>query len=145
MVRPSASRWCVLGSVAAGGTRMTDDILETGPPTDEFAERAFLASLILDPRLADAALPMLTASDFWNIRNRTIFVAMLDLHEAGKPTDTTLVVGQLRDNGQLGDGGDDQPTIACLTDLFELLPTAVHVGYYARRIREVAERRHAHY
>jgi replicative DNA helicase len=126
------------------------DILDAGPPADDEAEAAVIASVLIDPRLIDDVAPLLDPHDFRCIDLRMIFEAMLSLKASGKPCDATLVVGVLRDAGQLqldhtGDPGQG-PTIGRIKRLLDdLLPSAAHAGHYAGRVREVSRRRSAYY
>ena len=109
------------------------ELLDRGPPRDIEAERAVLSSVLIDPdRFAEA--DVLSADDFFDESNRTIFRAMKRLHASGRPTDCTLLVGNLRDRGEYN--ADAGVSAATIWNLFYLRPWARYIGYYVARVKE---------
>jgi hypothetical protein len=100
------------------------------------AEQGVLSS-ILQPhndgsKAITEAAAKLAAEYFYVPAYRTVFEAMLDLHDAGTPTDLVTVTQALRDQNLLdGIGG-----AAFVTGLVNFVPTAANVAYYIDIIRD---------
>ncbi len=115
------------------------ELLDRGEPRDVDAERAVLASILLDPpRFAECE--QLQPKDFYDHCCRTIFTAMRRLKAAGAPIDCTSVVGNLRDHGEYDP--DTGVSAATLHQLFWLRPWAAFCNYYVARVLEFSRRRH---
>jgi replicative DNA helicase len=116
-----------------------NELLDRAPPNDIAAEKAVLASVLLDhTRWRDADI--LSSDDFYNPCCRTIFTAMRRLAADGKPICCTSLVGNLRDHGEYN--ADTGVSAATLHNLFWLRPWAYFVGYYVGRVKEFSRRRH---
>src|SRR5690606_1838910 len=61
-----------------------------------------------------------------------VYRAILDLHNAAEPVDTLTVTDELLRRGELDQVGGP----VAISQLEALIPTAAHVGVYARLIRE---------
>jgi replicative DNA helicase len=105
------------------------------PPHALDAERAVLGALLLEPsayeRVVDEGL---RPEHFYRPHHGTVFRAIAELHAAAEPIDTLTVVDELLRRGQLDAVGG----AAAISALEALLPTAAHVGSYARLVREKA-------
>jgi replicative DNA helicase len=109
------------------------------PPHALDAERAVLGALLLEPgsyeRVVDEGL---RPEDFYRPAHGTIFRAIQELHAASEPVDTLTVVDELQRRQQLDAIGG----AAAIAQLEAMLPTAAHVGAYAKLVREKAMLRH---
>jgi replicative DNA helicase len=109
------------------------------PPHALDAERAVLGALLLEPSAYESVVDEgLRPDDFYRPTHGTIFRAIQDLHAAAEPIDTLTVVDELLRRGQLEAVGG----AAAVSQLEAMLPTAAHVGAYARLVREKATLRH---
>ncbi|MDK2972802.1 MAG: replicative helicase [Candidatus Sumerlaeota bacterium] len=70
-------------------------------PCDPDAERAVLGAIILDPEVLPEVARVLKPEDFYEARHQTIFRRLIDLHEASKPIDLTLLCDTLRKKNEL--------------------------------------------
>lgn len=99
------------------------------------AERAVLGACLLKPNVIRFALEHITSADFGDPRLGQLFDAMTLLHTAGDPVDA---VGLLAVAAQEGIRGVDGPY---LHDLMYATPSSANVDYYARQVRDTAQRR----
>jgi replicative DNA helicase len=121
-------------------------LIDAGPPRDEWAERAVLASIISDPRIVGDVAERLSPDDLTGPREQAIYLAMLRLHRRGVPCDATLVWGELCDSGHADRTGDgERVTVGGLLGLFDLLPSAARWAHYVVRVLKVSRERRAYY
>jgi replicative DNA helicase len=105
------------------------------PPHATDAERAVLGALLLEPAAYEAVVDQgLHPEHFYRPAHGIIFRVIAELHAAAEPIDTLTVVDELLRRGQLEQVGGT----AAISQLEALLPTAAHVGAYARLVREKA-------
>lgn len=104
------------------------------PPHNTEAEESVLASLLIDPQAIETIGTFLQTSDFYHPRNRDIYAAMLRLFERRQPTDFVMVCDELERGGQLEPVGG----IGYVSRLLTVVPTPVHVEYYARVVERTA-------
>jgi replicative DNA helicase len=105
------------------------------PPSALDAERATLGALLLEPSSYEHVIDEgLRPEDFYRPAHGTLFKVIQDLHAAAEPIDVLTVVDELLRRGQLDAVGG----AAAVSQLEAMLPTAAHVGAYARLVREKA-------
>ncbi len=105
------------------------------PPHALDAERAVLGALLIEPAAYEAVVDeALRAEHFYRPAHQTVFRIIAELHAKAEPIDTLTVVDELLRQGQLERVGG----AAAISQLEALLPTAAHVGAYARLVREKA-------
>lgn len=102
------------------------------PPQDIDSERSVLGAMMLDKDAVIRVADILTPGDFYNPYHAKIFETILDLFEKGEPIDILSVTQKLKDKNFLKDIGGS----AYLTDLINSVPTATHVSYYAKLVRQ---------
>jgi replicative DNA helicase len=90
-------------------------------------ERALLGSLLLNQGAMFDVADLLGIDSFYAPKHRTIFDAMLTLHQKGEPIDVVTLSGKLKEKKQLADVGG-------AAYLSELVGTAASPGS-ARHIR----------
>lgn len=127
MALPSASP-IVAGAVGARGDRL--------PPYSEEAERGVLGSALLDAeRVMDLCLGRRLGPDAFYLRaHSTLFEALSDMLQVGRPIDLLTVGETLKDAGQLEVVGGG----AYLDQLVDSTPTAAHAEYYIDIVRQKA-------
>lgn len=108
------------------------------PPHDFEAEMAVLGSLLIEPRRVPAVLAIVrNAEAFWRRAHGVVFDAIVSQFRRRGIVDAALLLGQLRETGQLDDiGGADG-----MAKLFECVPSAVNAEHYARRVAECRQLR----
>jgi replicative DNA helicase len=104
------------------------------PPHSIEAEESVLGGVLLDNTAIDRVLELLTPSDFYREAHRRIMQAIVDLNVRMEPIDLVTLGDALKNRGELADIGG----AAYLAELAERVPTAAHVAYYAKIIREKA-------
>ena len=102
------------------------------PPQDIEAEQSVLGALMLDKNAIIKVADLIDAEDFYNPHHAKIFQAIFELFEKGEPIDVLSVTNKLKDKDELKAAGGS----AYLTDIINGVPTATHVSYYAKRVRE---------
>lgn len=134
-----------LSSAAEHGQR-TAELLDRSPPIDRWAERAVVASPLMDPSILPDVAALLDVDHLADPVCRAVYGAMLRLHAERSPADPTLIAGVLADGMLLDDppSGDDDRRPVMVADLHALLylvPWAGHWRYYVQRVLTVARRR----
>jgi len=102
------------------------------PPQDIEAERCVLGSLMLDKNAIIRVADLIKADNFYAPAHIKIFEAIFELFEKGEPIDILSVSKKLKDKNQLAEVGGS----AYLTDLINSVPTATHISYYAKLVRQ---------
>ena len=105
-------------------------------PQDQEAETQVIGALLLDDYGIGQVAGLLRPVDFFSVAPRTIYTAMLALHERQQPTDISLVRSELEQRGQLDDLGP-----GVLVDYITAVPTAVNLLHYAGVVADRAARR----
>jgi replicative DNA helicase len=104
------------------------------PPQNLDAEQSVLGSLLIDRDAIIQIAPLLKADDFYQPSHGTIYKAIMDLYERQEPTDVITLTDELRRHDQLDAIGG----VTYLTSLVSIVPTAVHIEYYARIVERTA-------
>ncbi len=104
------------------------------PPHSIEAEESVIGGILLDNAALDRAVEILMPDDFYRQAHRKIMQAILDLHARNEPVDLVTLADALKSRGDLQDVGG----AAYLAELVERVPTAAHVGYYARIVKDKA-------
>lgn len=102
------------------------------PPQDLEAERSVLGALMLDKEAIIKVADLIKPSDFYQPAHAKIFDAIFELFEKGEPIDVLSVNKKLKDNNQLNEVGGS----GYLTDIINSVPTASHIAYYAKIVRQ---------
>ena len=102
------------------------------PPQDIEAERSVVGALMLDKDAIIRVADLISADDFYNPSHGKIYRAIFELFEKSEPVDILSVTKKLKDREQLTDIGGS----TYLTDLINSVPTATHISYYAKLVRQ---------
>lgn len=102
------------------------------------AEMAVLAAMLMSGSALTEAAGVLKVEDFTTTPNALIFSALLTLAQRDVEADPVTLAAVLREQGELEHAGGH----VRIADLIDAVPTAANVGYHARIVRELAERRH---
>lgn len=116
---------------------MTDPLLRNVPPNDPEAQRAVLGACMRWPEAYEEAAARLQDEDWYGGAHATVWTAIRRLRERGQPVDALTVRAQLLDLGTLQSAGGE----AALAELSECMGSPANVGYYARRVAELAQKR----
>jgi replicative DNA helicase len=104
------------------------------PPQNLDAEQSVLGSLLIDRDAIIQIAPILKPDDFYQPSHGTIYNAINELYARQEPTDVITLTDELRRHDQLDAVGG----VTYLTSLVSMVPTAVHVEYYARIVERTA-------
>jgi replicative DNA helicase len=115
----------------------TQRAIDRLPPQNPEAEEAVLGSLLMDPEAAGKIAAFLKPDDFYRERNANLYAAMLAIYERREPVDFMTVTDELTRQGRYEEVGG----LAYLSHLVGVVPTAVHVEYYARIVERTSVKR----
>ena len=129
---PSSQRRQRRDDDAAGGAVLSIDGRDR--PANVDAERGVLGSILLKPDVCDDVVLVVRPADFADEAHQTLYRHILELHDAGKRVDVTIVVERLRTQGDLERVGG-APAIA---EIVQSVPHAAHAVHYAQIVRDKA-------
>jgi replicative DNA helicase len=104
-------------------------------PYDIAAEEATIGSLLLDREAIVSVAHFLKPEDFYMTSHRVVYQAILDLFSRREPPDLATLSSELERTGKMAELGGNIITIA---GLIRKVPTAVHVVYYARNVKNAS-------
>ncbi|MCP4189951.1 MAG: replicative DNA helicase [Planctomycetaceae bacterium] len=108
------------------------EILERQPPCNRQAEMAVLGSILLKPDVCDEVVMRLRPDDFYDEAHQKLFEHVVEMNDAGKKIDVTLLVDELRRTGDFENIGG----AAFLAKIGNSVATAAHAAYYADIVRQ---------
>jgi replicative DNA helicase len=108
--------------------------LDRDRPANVDAERAVLGSILLKPDVCDDVALLIRPEDFSDEAHQLLYRHLLELHDAGKRIDATIVLERLRTKGDLERIGG----AAALAEVVEAVPHAAHASHYAHIVRDKA-------
>ncbi len=85
-------------------------------PHDDQTERAVLGAIFVDPSVVDTILNILKPEDFFNIKNKIVYEAIVELTEKGEIPDFLVVKNYLSSNGKLDAIGGEGYLLLILND-----------------------------
>lgn len=109
-------------------------------PQDNIAEQSVLGSVLIATDPADTMAQItaiLKPNDFFRAAHRVIFAAMIALDEEQSPIDAVTLTNKLGEMNQLENAGGE----SYLYDLALAVPIASNAVYYAKIVRDKAQRR----
>jgi replicative DNA helicase len=106
-------------------------------PFSQEAEEATIGGVLISPQMYSACAKIISAGDFYLTRNRSIWQALTDLHEAEEIVDLTMISEKLRTMGVLEEIGG----YAYLVHLLGIAPNSMHAPAYAELVARTAKRR----
>lgn len=114
-----------------------DEFLKRVPPQNLEAEQSVLGAILLDNSAIAEASELLKTDDFYREAHREIYAAMMELAERREPIDAITLSDELKARNTLeGIGG-----VGYIAELAAIVPTAANIGWYARRVAEMARLR----
>ena len=107
------------------------------PPHSVEAEESVIGAVLRSRAAADEVFDRLQPDDFYVPAHRTIFGAMLRLHDDNQPIDTVTVIDQLHRTEKLETAGGT----SFVAGFWDAVPSAANVGYYTEVVAEHSLRR----
>ncbi|KKR88758.1 MAG: Replicative DNA helicase [Candidatus Wolfebacteria bacterium GW2011_GWA2_42_10] len=102
------------------------------PPQEIEAERSVLGALMLDKNAIIKVADLIMAEDFYRPNHAKIYECILELFNKNEPIDVLSVTNKLKTKNQLTEIGGS----SYLTEIINSVPTAAHIGHYAKLIRD---------
>ncbi len=102
------------------------------PPQNIEAEQSVLGSLMLDKEAIIKIADLLKAEDFYRTIHGNIYQSMLNLYEKNEPIDLLSLSNRLEEKELMEKIGGT----TYLTSLVNAVPTAAHIEYYAKIVKD---------
>jgi replicative DNA helicase len=118
---------------------IADNYVPPPMPHDLDAERAVIASMLLDCDCIPLVLSRLNAGDFYHPKHALVFDVIAELDRNKTPIDITTVAAVLRSRDRINTVGGAQ----FLGELTDVIPTTAHVEAHAKIVTDFAAARHA--
>ena len=109
-----------------------DTLMGNKPPQALDVEEAVLGAMLVEPSTVDESMEELTASCFYDPRNRMIFEAMSELVNEHISIDIVTVSERLRSKGNLEAVGG----VVALTNLSLKIGAAAHIEFYIKILKQ---------
>lgn len=106
------------------------------PITTE-SEEATLGGILTNPNAFYEVVTFLKPDDFYMLRNRYVYEAMIAITERKEPLDFLTIIQELKAKNRIGDIGG----AAYLTTLVNNTPTSMHTTVYGHLVQRAAIRR----
>jgi len=104
------------------------------PPHSIEAEQSTLGAMLIERTAVEKVFEILDREDFYRENHQTLFDVITFLAERDEPIDLVTVPNELKNRDQLDAIGG----MAYLAALFDTVPTAANVEYYAKIVEEKA-------
>ena len=104
------------------------------PPHSIEAEQSTLGAMLIERSAVEKVFEILHKEDFYRDAHQTLYDVISLLAERDEPVDFITVQNELKNQDKLDTVGG----IAYLTSLFDTVPTAANVEYYAKIVEEKA-------
>ena len=102
-------------------------------PFSAEAEQSVLGAVLLDPSCLTIVAEMLPRAEyFYQVNNRTIYGAMLEMFTAGRPVDLVTLLERLRDEDTFDEGTGK----VYLMQLAQLVPSISNIEEYCKIVRD---------
>lgn len=111
-----------------------ENLVPRVPPHSEEAEQSVIGSILIDHDAVGVAAENLKPEDFYNLRHKEIFEAILDLYHAGRAVDLVTLKSQLEQRGKLEAAGD----MKYLSQVATAVPNSVHIRQYVKIVKDKA-------
>lgn len=116
---------------------MDDTVVKRIPPHSIEAEQSVLGCMLYSPEAINDVLEILQPEDFYQHQYGIIFATIVDLCQAGKPTDIVTVQNELKTK----DVAPDVYSLDTLKNLLNSVFTVTNVADYAKIVAEKAQLR----
>jgi len=109
-------------------------VQEKSPPTDIGAEEAIIGSLLIDPDAILKVATFLKPEDFFSETNQWVYQACFSLYQRNEVINQITVAHELMRQDRLEQIGG----AAYLSHLISIVPTSLHIEYYAQIVSNMA-------
>lgn len=118
-------------------TPVDEDEGLTVPPHDVMAEQSLLGSMLMSKHSVDGAARIVRSEDFYRPSHTSIYSTILQLTLDSEPADAITVANHLQREGELQRIGG----APYLHELVSTVSTTANSDYYARIVKDMADRR----
>jgi len=108
-----------------------------GLPFSLEAEMSVVGGMFVESEMIPVALDLVSEKDFHRDQNRRVFKALVALYDRNVAVDSTTLVEQLRQAGDLDAVGG----VLYLAELLDAVPSASNIEYHCRIVAKYAARR----
>lgn len=113
---------------------MEEAMIKKVMPHSMEAEQSVIGSMIMDAETITAVSEILISEDFYNTGYRVLYECMLELYEAGKPTDLVTLQDKLREKNVPAEFS----TVEYISNIVSAVPTSANARYYAEIVKNKA-------
>lgn len=111
---------------------MEESLLKRILPHSMEAEQSVIGSMIMDREAIVVAAEIVLGEDFYNKQYGTLFDAMVELNDEGKPVDLVTLQDRLKEK----DVPPEVSSLEFIRDLITAVPTSANIKYYANIVAE---------
>lgn len=108
------------------------------PPQNLEAEKAVIASILIDTEAINKVTGLLMPEHFYEPRHEILFDTIMKLHTKGRPIDLITLTSELNKKSKLRQAGGAE----YLSEIVASVPTSSNVEDYAKIVKETAVRRY---
>lgn len=101
-------------------------------PFNNEAEQSVLGSIFLDNRVLTDMVDQLEADDFYQMRHKILYAAILELNKDNRPIDITTITTILKNKNQFLEVGG----LEYLLEISEAVPTTANIASYVEIVKE---------
>ncbi len=120
---------------------MAEGSVQIKLPQEIESELAIIGSIFLNPSKIVVAMDLLNEEDFFDLRNKLIFNAMVSLAKEGRAIDATTVIARLKSDNKLDETGG----IEYIMSLAQYEYTSSHIETYIDLVTQASIRRRTIY
>ncbi|HBA68621.1 MAG TPA: replicative DNA helicase [Lachnospiraceae bacterium] len=111
---------------------MEEALLKRVLPHSIEAEQSVIGAMIMDQDAIVSASEIVTEEDFYSRQCGTLFAAMVELNDEGKPVDMVTLQDRLREK----DVPPEVSSLEYIRDLLNAVPTSANIKHYANIVAE---------
>ena len=114
-----------------GASHPRPALAESLPPQNLECERGVLGACLLDARVIDEIIPILSPGDFFRDIHQTLWSRIVALRDGGRPVDGLILAEELQRRGEYEVIGGEET----LASLLNSVPHAANAVYHAQIVR----------
>lgn len=113
---------------------MEEQVLKRVLPHNSEAEQSVIGAMLIDSEAILTTSELLIEDDFYNVQYKTLYGAMIDLFQAGKPVDLVTLQEKLREK----EVPPELCSVEFISNIISAVPTSANVKYYAEIVKDKA-------
>jgi len=108
------------------------------PPQNIDAEKAVIASILIDTEAIHKVIEIVRPDNFYDPRHQMLFEVIVKLHTKGKPIDMITLNAELSKMNKVRQAGGAE----YISEIVSTIPTSANIEEYANIVKETSIRRH---